>query len=61
MADDESLKEEMREQLRAQRERSARTEPHRAATVEVAQPPQAEAPAAGEPSRRGLLDRLLRR
>ena len=62
MADGESLKEEMREQMRAQRERSERTEPHRAATIATgAQPIHAEVSAVGEPPRRGLLERLLRR
>jgi len=62
MADGESLKEEMREQMRAQRERSERMEPHRMATVEPGAPPaHAEVPVVGESSRRGLLDRLLRR
>jgi hypothetical protein len=62
MADGESLKDEMREQMRAQRERSERMEPHRTATIEMgAQPAHADAPAVGDPPRRGLLDRLLRR
>jgi hypothetical protein len=61
MADGESLKDEMREQMRAQRERSERMEPHRMATIEPGAPPEhAEVPAF-ESSRRGLLDRLLRR
>jgi hypothetical protein len=62
MADGESLKEEMREQMRAQRERSERMELHRTATIEMgAHPAHAEVAAVGEPPRRGLLDRLLRR
>jgi hypothetical protein len=62
MADGESLKQEMREQMRAQRERSERMEPHRTATIEMgAHPAHAEVRAVGEPARRGLLDRLLRR
>jgi hypothetical protein len=62
MADGESLKDEMREQMRAQRERSERIEPHRTATIEMgALPAEVEVPADGEPPRRGLLDRLLRR
>jgi len=59
---DESLKDEMREQMRAQRERSERMEPHRTAAIEMgSHPAHAEVPAVGEPPRRGLLDRLLRR
>ena len=62
MADSESLKEEMREQMRAQRERNERMGPHRTATIEMeAHPEHAEVPAVGEPRRRGLLDRLFRR
>jgi hypothetical protein len=62
MADGESLKEEMREQMRAQRERSERMEPHRTATVTTgAHPVHPEVTAVGETPRRGLLDRLLRR
>jgi hypothetical protein len=62
MADGESLKDEMREQMRAQRERSERMELHRTATIEMgAHPAHAEIPATGGPPRRGLLDRLLRR
>jgi hypothetical protein len=62
MADGESLKDEMREQMRAQRERSERMEPHRTATIEMGAPPaHAEVPAVEESPRRGLLDRLLRR
>jgi hypothetical protein len=62
MADGESLKDEMREQMRAQRERSERMEPHRTPSVASgAHPVHAEVTAVGEPPRRGLLDRLLRR
>jgi hypothetical protein len=62
MADSESLKEEMREQMRAQRERGERMEPRRTAAIELgAHATQPEVPAVGEPPRRGLLDRLLRR
>jgi len=61
MADGESLKEEMREQMRAQRERSERMKRPRA-TIELGgHPPYAEVPAVAEPPQRGLLDRLLRR
>lgn len=59
---DESLKEEMGEQIRAQRERSERLEPHRTAVIDPgAQPVHAEAPAVEDEPRRGLLGRLLRR
>jgi hypothetical protein len=62
MADDDSLKDEMREQIRAQRERSERMELHRTATIEMgAHPAHAEVRRSENRPRRGLLDRLLRR